>query len=85
VVTAYMPAYDGDLAELDDLAFRVLDAVQDRRWVPATAQLEFGDCAVYWTAFAVAGCNEITQRIWPDDRAAELLAVWRAQLDGIAA
>jgi hypothetical protein len=23
-------------------------------------------------------------RYWPDDRAAELLAIWRAQLDGIA-
>lgn len=23
--------------------------------------------------------------IWPDDRAAELCAIWRAELDGIAA
>ena len=80
VVSAYMPAADGDMSLLDELAERVIDAVQEGGWVPSSALLEYDDSTVYWTAFAYAGAR----LIWPDDRAAEQLAVWRSQIDGVA-
>jgi hypothetical protein len=80
------PITDGDMATLDELqerVFGVLDeAFMDGRpfgIAPDSAPSE----RFYYEERWAAGL-ELGYHYWPDDRAAELLAVWRSQLDGIA-
>jgi hypothetical protein len=85
VVSAYMPVYDGDMATLEELQERIFDeldiALLDGRAVTITPSepLRF-----YWEEQHAVGVGGLGFRYWPDDRAAEQLAVWRAQLDGVA-
>ena len=84
-VGASYPAMDGDLAELDGLAERVLDALAELPW-PATGRCCIGGDSdtIYRELRSDAGFPfAFGFHYWPDDRAAEQCAVWRAQLDGI--
>lgn len=80
-VGAYMPERDGDIAELDELQERVFDELD--------ARIVAGESVTIWHDDDIHGSmrfwfNMPIFHYWPDDRAAEQLAVWRASLDGIA-
>jgi hypothetical protein len=81
-----MPKHDGDMAELDELAeqiFDVLDeAFMDGRSFGITPDGAPSERFYYEERWA-AGL-ELGYHYWPDDRAAEQLSVWRAQIDGVA-
>jgi hypothetical protein len=87
VVSAYMPAADGDMATLEELAERVFDAVDaafaNGEIVPTGSHYGTDDEQFYWEELRVCAFGMGFQ-YWPDDRAAEQLAVWRSQLDGVA-
>lgn len=82
-----LPEHDGDMATLDELSERVFDVLDeaflDGRQVPLTYYSAPTEYFYYQERWA-AGLDTAF-RYWPDDRAAEQLAVWRAQLDGIGA
>lgn len=59
------------LGELRVLADRVFTALGETGYVPSAA--EFGNEVVYW------GVAYTYSRIWPRDKAAQLLAAWRTE------
>lgn len=81
-----MPERDGDIAELEELRERVFDALADLPW-PASASCAIeatGNDALYQILMNDIGFPfAFGFKYWPDDRAAEQIAYWRAQIDGI--
>ena len=79
-----MPAHDGDMATLDELADRIFDELDDAYLDGRSVRLPTREESFYWEERHMAGLSLLAIHYWPDDRAAEQLACWRAQLDGIA-
>jgi hypothetical protein len=67
-----------DLGELRELACRVFAAIGDVG-PPAEANFGWTPEGIYWDTASVYA------RFWPEDKAAQLIADWRAELDGEAA
>ena len=77
-----MPAIDGDIAELDELQERIfdgLDAAFASRESFIFTHDRIGDDNIYQSM--LFWFNPLGFRYWPDDRAAELLATWRYEID----
>jgi hypothetical protein len=84
VVSAHMPAHDGDLAELDELQERIFDELDSRFLDGRRFGLDYDGCASEALYFEGRRGLHLAMYYWPDDRAAEQLSVWRAQIDGVA-
>lgn len=90
-VGASFPAMDGDIAELDELSERVFDGLRDAFGGSGSFSISYQrvtDDTIYETMRLAWGYPfGLGFRFWPDDRAAEQIAIWRYEIDhaGIAA
>jgi hypothetical protein len=82
VVSAHMPIHDGDMAELEELQERIFDELDNLLTWDVPFGIDYGQRPYCYEHVSLG--FPLGLRYWPDDRAAEQLAIWRAQIDGIA-
>jgi hypothetical protein len=90
VVGAQMPAHDGDIAQLEELADRVVDGAARNILAqlagPPYSLTDVGALRTIWLlAYGPSLLPDITFDSWPADEAAPLLDAWKAQREAVAA